>query len=41
MGVPEKFLINRQGQIVRKLVGPVPATVLAELLDELVSGDYD
>lgn len=41
MGVPEKFLINRQGQIVRKLVGPVPAAVLAELLDELVSGDYD
>ena len=41
MGVPEKFLINRQGQIVRKLVGPVPAAVLEELLDELVSGDYD
>ncbi|MAG35824.1 MAG: hypothetical protein CL878_06230 [Dehalococcoidia bacterium] len=41
MGVPEKFLINRQGEIVRKLIGPVPAAVLADLLDELVRGDYE
>ncbi len=40
MGVPEKFLINRQGQIVRKLVGPVPAAVLTDLLDALIRGDY-
>ena len=40
MGVPEKFLINRQGQIVRKLVGPVPAAVLTDLLDALLRGDY-
>ena len=40
MGVPEKLLINRQGQIVRKLVGPVPAAVLTDLLDALVRGDY-
>ena len=41
MGVPEKFLINRQGQIVRKLVGPVPAAVLTDLLDALIRGDYE
>lgn len=41
MGVPEKFLINRKGQIVRRLIGPVPTSVLSNALEALIRGDYE
>ena len=35
-GIPEKFLIDKQGVIVRKFVGPVNAETLRSALDELL-----
>ncbi|HEU5317267.1 MAG TPA: TlpA disulfide reductase family protein [Chloroflexota bacterium] len=36
-GVPEKFIVDRAGQLVRRMVGPVSETALAGVLDELLA----
>ena len=36
-GVPEKYFIDRQGRIVRKLVGPLSEDRLTEILDQLLA----
>ena len=36
-GIPEKYLIDRDGQVQRKFVGPVDAATLRGLLDELLA----
>lgn len=35
-GIPEKFFINRDGFLVKKFAGPVPATKLRDALNELL-----
>ena len=35
-GIPEKYFIDRHGQLVRKYVGPVAAEELRAILDELL-----
>ena len=35
-GIPEKFLINRRGVVVKKLVGPVDVESLSSILDGLL-----
>ena len=35
-GVPEKFFIDRQGRIVRKLIGPTSTEKITSILDELL-----
>ena len=35
-GIPEKFFINREGQIVRKFSGPTDAALLREILEGLL-----
>src|SRR6266508_1498005 len=35
-GIPEKFVVNRDGQLVRRMIGPVSETALAAALDELL-----
>ena len=35
-GVPETFFIDRDGQIVRKISGPVSAVALAETLEGML-----
>jgi cytochrome c biogenesis protein CcmG/thiol:disulfide interchange protein DsbE len=34
-GVPEKFFIDRQGQLIRKYIGPMPEAALVAALEEL------
>lgn len=36
-GVPEKFFIDAEGQIVRKLIGPVSAKEMRTILDDLLT----
>ena len=36
-GVPEKFFIDREGRIVRKLIGPTSREQLTSILDELLA----
>jgi cytochrome c biogenesis protein CcmG/thiol:disulfide interchange protein DsbE len=36
-GIPEKFFIDRQGQIVRKIVGPLKEDYLREILDNMLA----
>ena len=36
-GVPEKFFLDRKGNIVKKYVGPISAEVLSGILDSLLS----
>ena len=36
-GIPEKFFINRHGQIVRKFSGPMTLELLRQILDELLA----
>ncbi len=36
-GVPEKFFIDREGRIVRKLIGPTSNEKLTSILDELLA----
>ena len=36
-GIPEKFFLDPQGQIVRKFVGPMGEAQLSEVLDELLA----
>ena len=38
-GIPEKYILDRQGSIVRKLTGPVSRERLREILDELLASD--
>ena len=38
-GIPEKFLINRQGVVVKKLVGPVDVESLSSILDGLLGAE--
>ncbi len=35
-GVPEKFFIDRQGRVVRKLIGPTSTEKITSILDELL-----
>ena len=35
-GVPEKYFLNRKGQVVRKIVGPLSRPALREILDSLI-----
>ena len=35
-GIPEKYFIDRDGQLVRKVVGPVSAEKLRAIIDELL-----
>ncbi len=35
-GIPEKYFIDREGQLVRKFSGPVTATELRAIIDELL-----
>ena len=37
-GIPEKYFIDRQGRIVKKLIGPMDETRLTAVLDELLAG---
>ena len=36
-GIPEKFFVDRQGNLVRKFIGPVTEERLAAVLDELLT----
>ena len=36
-GIPEKYFIDRDGQLLRKVVGPVSAEELRTIIDELLS----
>jgi len=36
-GIPEKYFIDREGQLVRKFSGPVSAVQLRAILDEMLS----
>lgn len=36
-GIPEKFFIDRDGILVKKLVGPLTETVLRDAIDELLA----
>ena len=36
-GVPEKFFLDREGTIIRKLTGPIPPERLRQVLDELLA----
>lgn len=36
-GIPEKFFIDRDGQVVRKFIGPMPEAALVAVLEELLS----
>ena len=36
-GVPEKFFVDRQGRVVRKLIGPTSTERLTSVLDELLA----
>jgi len=36
-GLPEKFFFNRQGQVVRKYIGPITATDLDSILSTLIT----
>ena len=38
-GIPEKYILDREGKIVRKLTGPVSRERLREILDELLASD--
>ena len=38
-GIPEKYFIDRDGQLVKKFVGPVSSGELRAILDELLSQD--
>ena len=38
-GIPEKFFIDREGNLVRSFVGPTDAGALREVLDELLAAD--
>lgn len=38
-GIPEKYILDREGRIVRKLTGPVSRERLREILDELLAND--
>ena len=38
-GIPEKYVLDPDGKIVRKLTGPVSRERLREILDELLAGD--
>lgn len=38
-GVPESYLIDQEGNIVRKMAGPIPLRVLLEEIEELLSAD--
>ena len=38
-GIPEKYFIDPNGQLVRKFLGPVTANKLRDILDELLSGE--
>ncbi|HET7768649.1 MAG TPA: TlpA disulfide reductase family protein [Chloroflexota bacterium] len=37
VGVPEKFLVNKDGQLTRRIIGPVTETALAAALDEALA----
>ncbi len=37
-GIPEKYLVDANGTVVRKFVGPVPEDMLREALDALIAG---
>ena len=37
VGVPEKFVVNGAGQLVRRIIGPVTETALAAVLDEILA----
>ncbi|MFH1560174.1 MAG: hypothetical protein ABID84_02010 [Chloroflexota bacterium] len=37
-GIPEKFFVDAQGQLVRKYVGPSTARGLREALDQMLGG---
>ena len=36
-GVPEKFFVDREGRIVRKLIGPTSTAQLTSIIDELLA----
>jgi cytochrome c biogenesis protein CcmG/thiol:disulfide interchange protein DsbE len=36
-GIPEKFFIDRKGNLVRKFIGPVTASRLSTLLDQMLA----
>ena len=36
-GVPEKFFIDREGRVVRKLIGPTPTDKLTSIIDDLLA----
>ncbi len=38
-GIPEKFFIDREGILVKKIIGPVDEATLRETLDELLGAD--
>ncbi len=38
-GVPEKFFLDRQGQIVRRMIGPIDPDDLREIIDELLAAE--
>ena len=35
-GVPEKYFLNREGKIIRKVIGPLSRPALREILDSLI-----
>ncbi|MGH7447544.1 MAG: TlpA family protein disulfide reductase [Longimicrobiales bacterium] len=37
-GVPETFIIDQQGRVVHKQIGPITARKLAEIIDPLLTG---
>jgi cytochrome c biogenesis protein CcmG, thiol:disulfide interchange protein DsbE len=37
-GVPEKFVIDREGRLVRKLIGPIDEASFARVLEDLLAG---
>lgn len=38
-GIPEKYILDREGRIVRKLTGPISRERLREILDDLLAND--
>lgn len=37
-GIPEKFFLDPQGQVVRKFIGPATVKSLREILDQMLAG---
>lgn len=36
-GIPEKYFIDKNGQLIRKFIGPMTSEILGDILDELLA----